>query len=73
MMRGYLELYKIDHNKDWVEIFQVDADDIWNNERDIHGLLGKRKYKTLIDQAGMLEMYARFQEFLGSGKNQYQP
>ena len=59
MLRGYEELYKVDHNKLWIDFFQQDADAIWNNERDADNLLGKGTAKSLIDQAAMIEIYAR--------------
>lgn len=56
MLRGFAELYAIDKNKDWIQFYMVEADRIWINERDSENLLGKKK---LIDQAAMLEIYAR--------------
>ena len=58
MLRGYQELYNIDKNKGWIDFFIVDANSIWL-ERDEHDFLKKGKHKSLIDQAGMLEIYAR--------------
>lgn len=62
MLRGYAELYQIDHNKEWIGFFQEDADRIWKEERDGNNLLGRKPVKELIDQAGMLEIYARLYE-----------
>ena len=59
MLRGYAALYKIDHNKDWINFFKVEADRVWATERDKDNLLGSKPVKQLIDQAGMLEMNAR--------------
>lgn len=59
MLRGYAELYQADHNQEWIVFFKDDADRIWREERDVNNFLGKKPVKELIDQAGMLEIYAR--------------
>lgn len=59
LLRGYEELYKIDKNKEKLGFFIEDAERIWEKERDENGLFGRKKNKTLIDQAAMMEMYAR--------------
>jgi predicted alpha-1,6-mannanase (GH76 family) len=58
MLRGYVELYKIDKNKEWISFFKQDADDIWQKERDSRNLVGTRNEKRLIDQGAMIEIYA---------------
>ena len=63
MLRGFIELYKVDGNKQALEFFYNDADRIWQNEKDSQDLLGTNaNKKTLIDQAAMLEIYARLQK-----------
>jgi len=59
MLRGYEELYKADGNKDWTGFFAEDAGRIWNTERSGDHLLGTKPAKRLIDQAAMIEIYAR--------------
>lgn len=59
LLRGFVELYKVDKNKEQLQFFVDDAQRIWKEERDENNLLGKKKPKTLIDQAAMLEVYAR--------------
>jgi len=60
LLRGYIELYKVDHNKQQMHFFIDDADRIWNEEKDANNLLGRNnKRKSLIDQAAMMEIYAR--------------
>ncbi|WP_129714554.1 glycoside hydrolase family 76 protein [Pedobacter sp. SYP-B3415] len=59
MLRGYLELHKIDKNPAHLDFFIKDAERVWNTERDSNGLIGRQKVKSLIDQAAMLEFYAR--------------
>jgi rhamnogalacturonyl hydrolase YesR len=59
LIRGYLELYKVEKNKARLNFIKADAEHVWTNERDGQNLLGKRKIKSLIDQSAMLETYAR--------------
>jgi hypothetical protein len=59
LLRGYIELYKIEKNENRLKFFYEDADRIWQQEKDENGLLGKKKSKTLIDQSAMIEVYAR--------------
>jgi uncharacterized protein YyaL (SSP411 family) len=59
MLRGYVELYKVDKDSKWIDFFKEDANRIWAEERDKDNLLGTKAQKSLIDQAGMLEIYAR--------------
>lgn len=61
MLRGYEELYRIDKNKDWISFFAEDANQIWEKERDEDNLLGTKPARRLIDQAAMIEIYARLQ------------
>ena len=67
MLRGYVDLYKIDKDKNWIDFYEEDAEAIWNKERDANNLVGVEKSKRLIDQAAMIEIYARLQQ-LKSGK-----
>lgn len=62
LLRGNIELYKIDKNPDWINIFRNEAQRIWTEERDGANLLGGHQEKTLIDQAAMMEIYARLQQ-----------
>ncbi|WP_111635241.1 glycoside hydrolase family 76 protein [Pedobacter cryoconitis] len=64
MLRGYAELFQIDHNQEWIGFFKDDADRIWREERDGSNLLGTKPVKELIDQAGMLEIYARLYKLI---------
>lgn len=43
---------------------KIDADRVWRDERDIKGMLGK--HKSLIDQAAMIEIYARLIQMKGA-------
>jgi hypothetical protein len=62
MLRGYEELYKVDKNPSWLDFYVQDADAIWNTERAADNLLGPKSTKRLIDQAAMIEIYARLQQ-----------
>lgn len=64
MLRGYQALYAIDQNRDWIDFFIKDADRVWRDERDKNGMLGK--HKSLIDQAAMIEIYARLIQMKGA-------
>ena len=59
LLRGYVALFKVDKNKEWITFFREDADNIWDTERDATNLLGRKPAKSLIDQAAMVEIYAR--------------
>lgn len=63
MLRGYVELYQIDKNAEWINFWREDADRIWKEERNpATNLVGPKPVKRLIDQAAMLEIYARLQQ-----------
>ncbi len=60
LLRGEIALYQVDKNRDHINFFIEYADSVWNEERDKKGLIGKPgKRKALIDQAAMIEIYAR--------------
>jgi len=62
LIRGYLELYKVEKNKSRLNFVIADAEHVWKDEKDAQGLLGKKQIKSLIDQSAMLETYARLQK-----------
>lgn len=66
MTRGFIELYRIDGNAEYLEAVQRSLDHAWVHARDGKGLFGadltgrvKDSRKWLLTQAGMAEMYAR--------------
>jgi uncharacterized protein YyaL (SSP411 family) len=63
MLRGYEALYQVDQNKLWIDFFRQDADAIWNTERDANNMVGPKPVKSLLDQAAMIEIYARLSHF----------
>ncbi len=67
VLRGYQELYKVDRNKNRFQFFIDDANRIWQDEKDDKGLVGKKnERKSLIDQAAMIEIYARLIQLTGN-------
>ena len=71
LMRGYVELYQLDKNPEFILIFENNLDYLWNFQRDENGLFDKdwkgekvNKYKWLLDQASMVEMYAIIDELI---------
>ncbi len=65
LMRGYSELFSVDHDPQYLRLFARDAERIWQEEKDQQHLIGPRKWKSLIDQSAMLEMYARLEALKG--------
>ena len=66
MLRGFIELYRIDKDKTYINAFNKSLSYAWDNARDEKGLFntdlsGKSKdqKKWLLTQAAMVEMYAR--------------
>lgn len=59
LLRAYISLYKYDRNKKYINAFKRYADIIWLNEKDEQHLIGDHQIKRLIDQAAMMEIYAR--------------
>lgn len=62
LLRGYEELYKQDHNKNRFQFFIDDAERTWKEERNSKDLIGTKDHQALIDQAAMIEIYARLIE-----------
>ena len=60
LLRGEIALYHVDKNPGHINFFIKYADSVWNEQRDKNGLIGKPgKRKALIDQAAIIEIYAR--------------
>lgn len=66
MLRGFIELYEIDGNKQYLDSFTQSLDYAWEHARDTDGLFNtdfsgekKDERKWLLTQAAMIEMYAR--------------
>jgi len=69
LFRGYEELYLLDKNPKYLEIFKDNLEYLWNHLKDENGLFGKdwkgekkEEYKWLLDQASLVELYARLGE-----------
>ena len=66
MLRGFIELYHIDHNKTYLDSFNKSLDHAGEHARDEKGLFNtdftgnnRNERKWLLTQAAMVEMYAR--------------
>jgi hypothetical protein len=59
LLRGYIDLFNIDQDKKYLQSFRTYATEVWKSQRDNKDLIGTRKVKSLIDQAGYLEIIAR--------------
>jgi len=66
MLRGFVELYTIDKDRTYLDMFNQNLDHAWNTMRDENGLFntdwtGQKKdnKKWLLTQAAMVEMYAK--------------
>ena len=69
LLRGYVDLYRMDKNKEFINIFEDNLDQLWNHTRDKNGLFSKDwkgekddQYKWLLDQASLVEMWATMAE-----------
>ncbi len=66
MLRGFIELYKVDKDRKYIDLFQQNLDYAWTSLRNDKGLFhtdfsGRRHNRRhwLLTQAAMVEMYAR--------------
>jgi hypothetical protein len=66
MLRGFIELYKLDKNPFYINAYKNSLDYVWIHARDKDGLfddnfteIEKNKKKWLLTQAAFAEMYAR--------------
>ncbi|NDV60684.1 glycoside hydrolase family 76 protein [Bacteroides sp. 519] len=66
MLRGFIELYKADHDYTYLAAFQDNLDYAWKHSKDENGLFGtdwsgetRDNKKWLLTQAAMVEIYAR--------------
>jgi Glycosyl hydrolase family 76 len=67
LLRGYIALYKADGEKKYIQSIISDADAIWNKEMVEKKPTGKHATKKLLDQAGLLEIYARIAKLKKEG------
>ena len=59
LLRGFIDLYKVDHEEKYIRSFIQYAGEVWKSQRDKNNFIGTKPIKTLIDQAGYLEIIAR--------------
>lgn len=62
LLRGYEALYKADYNKKRLQFFINDAERAWKEDRNEKNLMGIKDRQSLIDQAAMIEIFARLIE-----------
>lgn len=69
LFRGYVELYRLDGNAQYINLFRDNMDQLWYHTRDKNGLFSKDwkgqeddKYKWLLDQASLVEIWATLAE-----------
>lgn len=75
LFRGYTELYRLDGNVHYINIFRDNTDHLWEKVRNKDGLFSKDwkgikedEYKALLDQSGLVEIWAAMGR-LGKIKN----
>ena len=61
LLRGYVELYRVDKKNVYIKDFKTYVNKVWRLQKDNKNLIGKHSVKSLIDQAGYLEMLVRLQ------------
>jgi uncharacterized protein YyaL (SSP411 family) len=61
-LRGFVELYGVDHKVERFQFIKDEAERVWKNERDANNLLGLKDQKRLIDQSAMMEIYALLEQ-----------
>ena len=61
LLRGYVELYRVDKKNVYIKAFKTYVNKVWRLQKDNKNLIGKHSFKSLIDQAGYLEMLVRLQ------------
>jgi len=66
LLRGYVDLYKVDGNKTYLAVFQKNLDYIWDHGRDQYGFFStdwsknsQHYRKWILTQTAFVEMYAR--------------
>lgn len=64
LVRGYESFYSVNPEKKYLLAVKIYTDMKWNDSRDVNNLIGRGDKKTLLDQAGMIEMYARLSRLL---------
>ncbi len=70
LLRGYIELFRLDQKPEYLRVFSDNMNQVWNGVRDKNGLFSKDwkgikndEYKSLLDQASLVEIWATLAEF----------
>lgn len=67
LLRGYIELYKADHNKKYIEAMQQYGETIWQKQRDSKNIIGKPQSKELLAQGAVMEIFASLTQVFVEG------
>jgi len=66
MLRGFIELYRLDNNRKYIDVYKKNLDYAWTYSREKNGLFNadhsgehKDQKMWLLTQAAMVEMYSR--------------
>ncbi len=62
LLRGYIELYKVDHNKKYIKAIHQYGETIWQKQRDNKNIIGKHQRKELLDQAAVMEIFSSLEQ-----------
>jgi len=60
LLRAYQHLLKYNKDTKYIDQFKTAVDNVLDKDKNVSGLMGKRKEQNLVAQAGMLEILARF-------------
>lgn len=70
LLRGYAELYHLDKDDQYITVFRDNMNQVWNTVRTPDGLFSKDweglrddEYKSLLDQASLVEIWATLAMF----------
>lgn len=64
LLRGYEALLRHDANPVFMNAFVQEGEAIWQHDRNAQNLVGTEQKKNLLDQAAVLELYARLKRHL---------
>ncbi len=60
MLRGYVRLYKYNHDVKYIDLFRKCVDNTLKTEKHSNGLFGRKGVGNLVGQGGLLEILCRY-------------